>query len=74
MLSIKNGKYYNLGEIGGFIQDVIKEPISLDNLIERIQLEYEVGKEDCANDVISFLDVLMQEELVDIKRVNTNSQ
>ena len=66
MLSIKNGKYYNLGEIGGFIWDHIKEPTSLTTLIEFIQAEYDVAKEQCEKDIVPFLEMLWKEELIEV--------
>ena len=42
MLSIQNGKYYNLGELGGEIWDLIKEPISTQELVHSLQSQYDV--------------------------------
>ena len=39
MLSIKNGKYYNLGTIGGVIWDHLQKPILLEELISKLQNE-----------------------------------
>ena len=46
MMSINNGKYYNLGEIGGVIWDSIKSPISVNELIITLISEYEVEKKE----------------------------
>lgn len=66
MLSIKNGKYYNLGEIGGFIWGCIQQPKLLTTVIKDIQTEYEVTEEQCKADVISFLEKLIKEKLIEI--------
>ena len=47
MLSIENGKYYNLGDLGGEIWDLIEKPISMQQLIERLLEQYEVEKSVC---------------------------
>ncbi|MEH7180535.1 lasso peptide biosynthesis PqqD family chaperone [Neobacillus vireti] len=64
MLSIKNGKYYNLGEIGGDIWDLIEEPISINQLVSTLMNQYEINQSECEEQVISFLEHLLSEELV----------
>ena len=66
MLSIKNGKYYNLGTIGGDIWDQIKEPKSIQALINSLMDIYEVEEEECKDQVLSFLDKLLEENLINI--------
>ncbi|WP_423409222.1 lasso peptide biosynthesis PqqD family chaperone [Heyndrickxia sp. MSNUG] len=66
MLNIDNGNYYNLGEMGGVIWEMIKEPNSVDNLINELLLEYEVEKKDCENQVISFINKLYSEGLISV--------
>ncbi|WP_411332974.1 lasso peptide biosynthesis PqqD family chaperone [Metabacillus indicus] len=66
MLSVKNGKYYNLGEMGGIIWDLIKKPIPFSNLIELLTAQYRVEKEVCENQVLTFLEELNKENLVKI--------
>lgn len=64
MLSVQNGKYYNLGEIGGLIWDLAKEPIEVHKMIETILLQYEVNHEDCTKHVLDFLESLKNEGLI----------
>jgi hypothetical protein len=64
MLSIKNGKYYNLGEIGGAIWDLIEEPIIINQLVSSLMNNYQVNQSDCREHVISFLEGLLSEELI----------
>ena len=66
MLSIKNGKYYNLGEIGGFIWECIQQPKSIGNVIEEVQATYDVTAEQCEADIIPFLEMLKEESLIEI--------
>lgn len=67
MLSIQNGKYYNLGVIGGQIWDLIQQPITLQGLIVKLQTDFDVTEEQCLNDVTSFLEHLHSEKLVVIE-------
>lgn len=66
MLSIRNGKYYNLGEMGGVIWDSLKYPILVNQLITNLISEYEVEKKECEQQVISFVELLYNEDLIRI--------
>ncbi|WP_078595900.1 lasso peptide biosynthesis PqqD family chaperone [Evansella clarkii] len=67
MLSISKGKYYNLGEIGGRIWELIEQPISIEEIVIRLLEEYDVKKTECEEQVINFIDMLRKEELVELK-------
>lgn len=67
MMSIENGKYYNLGEVGGVIWNVMKEPISIEQMVTVLISEYEIGREECEEQVRSFLKHLYQEGLICIE-------
>ncbi|CAN7590806.1 lasso peptide biosynthesis PqqD family chaperone [Rossellomorea sp. LjRoot5] len=67
MLSISNGKYYNLGEIGGVIWDAIEMPLTLRELIDNLLNEYQVDREICEQQVLSFLEMLLKEEIILIR-------
>lgn len=68
MLSIDRGKYYNLGEIGGRIWDLISSPVSIGNLVDSLVQEYAVGAEECERHVVQFLNQLTAEELITVSR------
>ncbi|TCN22178.1 lasso peptide biosynthesis PqqD family chaperone [Mesobacillus foraminis] len=67
MLSIHNGKYYNLGEVGGNIWVMLKSPILVSELIELLLSEYNVDYSKCKAQVMSFLELLTREGLIQIK-------
>ncbi|MFS0879283.1 PqqD family protein [Bacillus sp. 7586-K] len=67
MLSISNGKYYNLGKIGGVIWDLIEKPISYLELVDSLVNNYDVDRGECEQQVLSFLESLKKEELIEIK-------
>ncbi|MEW9501047.1 lasso peptide biosynthesis PqqD family chaperone [Jeotgalibacillus marinus] len=69
MLSVKNGKYYNMGDIGGVIWERMKEPIVIDKLITELTNIYDVAVSVCEEHVLSFLDHLAKEQLI---RVTTH--
>lgn len=64
MLSIENGKYYNLGEVGGEIWECIKEPISIYDLIHSLLSQYDVEEDKCSDQVIRFIGRLIEQGLV----------
>lgn len=64
MLSIHNGKYYNLGEMGGEIWEQIEEPISVGKVISHLVTKYDVEQNECEDEVMSFLHQLLEEGLI----------
>jgi hypothetical protein len=67
MLSIQNGKYYNLGELGGEIWDLLKEPISIEEVVTLLQSQYDVDPTECEEQVVTFISQLIDEGLVSKK-------
>lgn len=65
MLNIANGKYYNLGEIGGFIWELIEEPIALQTIVTEMIRIYEVEQDDCEQQILSFSTALYSEGLIE---------
>lgn len=67
MMSVENGKYYNLGNIGGEIWVRLETPLSVNEIIESLIKEYEVEKEECVEQVVAFLQMLYQEKLIQVR-------
>lgn len=67
MLSIENGKYYNLGEMGGVIWDLIKSPTSINQLVNSLLAQYEVEQSECEEQVMTFLKMLHEEGLIKVE-------
>jgi hypothetical protein len=65
MLSVKNGKYYNLGDIGGEIWELIKSPTSITKLVDMLTVSYEVEESECLQQVLSYLEHLLNEGLIE---------
>lgn len=66
MLNVKNGKYYNLGEVGGEIWSALDTPSTVKEVAARIQEIFEVPAEIAQQDVLAFLQSLLEEDLVAI--------
>jgi hypothetical protein len=65
MLSVSKGKYYNLGEIGGEIWDLLTEQITISELIAKLLSKYNVDQQECEEQVFSFLENLLKEGLIE---------
>lgn len=66
MLSVNKGKYFNLGEIGGDIWELIEEKTSVNQIIDTLMSNYNVEQAECEEQVISFLKLLLKEELIEV--------
>lgn len=58
MMDIETGKYYNLGEVGGRIWELLEFPTSLGELLNALTAEYNVSAEQCESDTVPFLESL----------------
>jgi hypothetical protein len=63
MLNVKNGKYYNLGEVGGEIWSALESPVPVSFVVDTIKENFEVPVEVAQQDVLSFLQHLLDEGL-----------
>ena len=66
MLNIEKGKYYNLGELGGAIWELMSTPIEIKEVIASLLSKYEVEKNECEQQVLSFVHSLHEEGLIQI--------
>lgn len=64
MLNIANGKYYNLGQIGGYIWELISTPISVEEVVTTLMKEFDVEQEVCEEQTKLFLNHLLEEKII----------
>lgn len=64
MLDIESGKYFNLGEIGGRIWEILEQPTSVKDLVSTLVQEYDVTEEQCLEDIVPFLEKMLNRGLV----------
>ena len=74
MLSIANGKYYNLGTVGGTIWEYMNEPISVEQLVDKLMMEFDVERTVCEEHVVSFLQTLAKEGLIQVQTESVGPQ
>ncbi len=65
ILSLETDRYYGFGRVGTRIWELLLEPISFGALCARLQEEYRVDKETCAEDAGAFLRQLFDEKLIE---------
>ena len=67
MLNIEKGKYYNLGQLGGDIWELLKSPIKVETLVTTLLSQYNVDRDQCAEQVSTFLNQLLEQGLVKVE-------
>jgi hypothetical protein len=66
MMSVENGEYYGLDEIGTRIWQLMEHPIVIENLISCLTEEFEVELEECEEDTLEFLEDLYSRNLINL--------
>ena len=67
MMNLEKGKYFALNSVGSRIWNIMKEEVCVNNIIKTLLEEYDVDKETCENNVLNYLGLLENEELIKIK-------
>jgi len=67
MLDMKEGIYYGLNEMGTIIWEYIQEPITMQEIVNKILYEYEVDEETCFSDLVELIDQMLENKLVEVK-------
>jgi coenzyme PQQ synthesis protein D (PqqD) len=67
ILNIKNGVYYGLNPVGARIWNLMQEPRQVAEIQNEITSEYEVEPERCARDLVSLLEKLLAEGLIEVR-------
>lgn len=66
LLSIENGEYYNMNEVGSRIWALLEEPKTGDELVEQLLTEFEVERATCEQEVAAFLAHLQKDNLLQV--------
>ncbi|MBD9362425.1 PqqD family peptide modification chaperone [Methylomonas fluvii] len=65
MMSVLQGKYFNLNDVGTRIWELLAEPITLDDLVVSLTAEYKVEADTARREVERFLIALRERDLLD---------
>lgn len=66
VLDLDQGIYYGMNELGSRVWQIIQNPVSVQEIIVTVQDEYEVDRERCKQDILSFLNQLDEQNLITI--------
>jgi len=67
MMSIENGEYYGLDDIGSRIWELIARPIKVSDLIDTLLERFDVDRETCEIDVLKFLNELNEDRILEVE-------
>ena len=65
ILSLKPGIYFGVNETGAFVWNLIQQPISLEEIKDRILKEFEVEADRCERDLLELIDQLKDKGLIE---------
>jgi len=71
ILNIKNGVYYGLDPVGARIWDLMQQPRAVKEIQSMIAGEYDVEPGRCSQDLLSLLQKLLSEGLIEVKDGST---
>jgi hypothetical protein len=64
MMSVEKGNYYGLNRVGSEIWEKLTEPLTVGSLCDKLMQEFDVEKEQCEREVITYLEKLVSEGLI----------
>ena len=64
LLSIENGEYYNMNEVGSRIWALLEKPMTVAALIDQLTEEFEVERATCEQEALVFLAQLQKDKLL----------
>lgn len=67
MMSVEKGAYYALDPIGSSIWELIETPIKVSELVDRLLFMYDVERETCERDVMTFLKKLHENGILELQ-------
>jgi len=66
MMSIDNGEYYGLNQVGSTIWELLEKPITVKTMVSELMNKFNVSQKQCEEDVLLFLNTLYEKKLVQI--------
>jgi hypothetical protein len=72
ILNIGTGIYSGLDQVGTTIWNTLEQPATFLTLKEQILADYEVSEQQCVNDLCSFLNELLNNNLIELADAGTD--
>jgi len=66
LLHLETKTYYTLNKPGMFVWGLIKEGMPTDEIVERVRMEFSVGKDVAEKNVMDLIENLIKEKLVEV--------
>jgi hypothetical protein len=66
MLDVESGNYFGLNEVASFVWLQLETPLTVAELCDRVQSEFEVDETRCLADLIAHLTAMVAEGLVQV--------
>ena len=67
ILDLGSGMYYGLDEVGARVWELIRNPRAVEEIVDVILDEYDVGAEEGRGDVLALLQELADKGLVEVR-------
>jgi hypothetical protein len=64
MMDMEQGKYFSLNQTATAIWEFLENPLTMDELCDRLMEEYEVDRERCLEEVNEYIEEMMKLSLV----------
>jgi ATP-dependent protease HslVU (ClpYQ) ATPase subunit len=65
MMDINSGFYFGLNAIASVIWELLKEEHTLDQLVDKLMMEYEVSREQCLKETAQLLQQMLEHKVID---------
>ncbi|MDE3052288.1 MAG: PqqD family protein [Gemmatimonadota bacterium] len=66
ILSLADGVYYGLDEVGAYIWQRLREPRAVRDIVDDVVNRYAVDRERCEHDLLAFLEDLRAHRLAEV--------
>lgn len=64
LMTIESGKYFSINQVGSKIWEMIKKPVTVEDVCKELTEEYAVSIEQCLSDTLPFLEKLNKDGLL----------
>jgi hypothetical protein len=71
ILNLKNSVYYGINPVGTRVWSLLKQPRSIKELRDTLLNEYEVDAELCERDLLTLLEKMRSEGLIEVREAAT---
>jgi hypothetical protein len=66
ILQVDTDRYYNLNEVSTYVWEMVQQPVTVVEIIDRITSTYDVDSERCEADVVALLHNMARAQLITV--------